>query len=129
MKVILRLSAKPDELKRVLIGLAAPTRKEPGCLSYEIFQNLADPCDFTFVEEWSSDAALDAHRQAPLGGRASPIQTQWLGRGDVTIPRKLARPRFTTTYYEQFLDLAAIGLARSFRGRPQAGARNPSPQP
>ena len=39
-----------------------------------------------------------------LGGRASPIQTQWLKRGDVTIPRKLARPRFTTKYYEQFLD-------------------------
>jgi len=68
MKVILRLSAKPDkvdELKRVLTGLAAPTRQEPGCLSYEIFQNLADPCDFTFVEEWASDAALDAHWQAP----------------------------------------------------------------
>ena len=39
-----------------------------------------------------------------LGGRASPVQTQWLKRGDVTIPRKLARPRFTTKYYEQFLD-------------------------
>ena len=39
-----------------------------------------------------------------LGGRASPIQTQWLTRGDVTIPRKLARPRFTTKYYDQFLD-------------------------
>ena len=39
-----------------------------------------------------------------LGGNASPIQTQWLQRGHVTIPRKLARPRFTTKYYEQFLD-------------------------
>jgi hypothetical protein len=35
---------------------------------------------------------------------AKPIQTQWLTRGDVKIPRKLARPRFTTKYYEQFLD-------------------------
>ena len=39
-----------------------------------------------------------------LGGKASPIQTQWLQPGDVKIPRKLARPRFTTKYYEQFLD-------------------------
>jgi FAD binding domain len=38
-----------------------------------------------------------------LGANASPIQTQWLEPGDVKIPRKLARPRFTTTYYEQFL--------------------------
>ena len=39
-----------------------------------------------------------------LGGNASPIQTQWLQPGDVKIPGKLARPRFTTKYYEQFLD-------------------------
>ena len=68
MKVILRLSARPDkveELKGILTGLVAPTRKEAGCLSYEIFQNCADPCDFTFVEEWASDAALDAHWKAP----------------------------------------------------------------
>jgi FAD binding domain-containing protein len=38
-----------------------------------------------------------------LGGNASPIQTQWLQAGDVEIPRKLARPRFTTKYYDQFL--------------------------
>lgn len=68
MKVILRLAAKPDkveELKGILEGLVAPTRKEAGCVSYEIFQNCADPCDFTFVEEWASDAALDAHWKAP----------------------------------------------------------------
>ena len=68
MKVILRLAAKPDkvdELKRILLDLAGPTRKEPGCLSWEIFQNRADPCDFTFVEEWASDAALDAHWATP----------------------------------------------------------------
>ena len=38
-----------------------------------------------------------------LGCNASPIQTQWLQPGDVIIPKKLARPRFTTKYYEQFL--------------------------
>ena len=39
-----------------------------------------------------------------LGANASPTQTQWLRPGDVSIPRRLARPRFTTEYYEQFLD-------------------------
>lgn len=38
-----------------------------------------------------------------LGGNASPIQTQWLEPGDVKIPKKLARPRFTTKYYQQYL--------------------------
>ena len=68
MKVILRLSAKPekiDELRRILIGLAAPTRTEAGCTSWEVFQNRAEPGDFTVVEEWASDAALDAHWATP----------------------------------------------------------------
>jgi hypothetical protein len=39
-----------------------------------------------------------------LGARASPIQTQWLKKGDVVIPRRLAHPRFTPRYYEEFLD-------------------------
>jgi hypothetical protein len=38
-----------------------------------------------------------------LGGNASPIQTQWLQAGDVKIPAKLAKARFTTPYYAQFL--------------------------
>ena len=64
MKVILRLTAKPDkvdELRAVLLGLAASSRKETGCIDYEILQNAADPCDFTLVEEWTSASALDAH--------------------------------------------------------------------
>lgn len=64
MKVILRLTAKPDkvdELRAVLLGLAASSRKEAGCIDYEVLQNAADPCDFTLAEEWTSEAALDAH--------------------------------------------------------------------
>lgn len=58
----------------------------------------ADPRWRQFGEEYNKLAI------ATLGANASPIQTQWLERGDVTIPRKLARPRFTTKYYDQFLD-------------------------
>lgn len=38
-----------------------------------------------------------------LGGNASPTQTQWLKAGDVTIPKKLARERFTNAYYAKLL--------------------------
>jgi hypothetical protein len=38
-----------------------------------------------------------------LGGKPSPIQTQWLKPDDLVIPKKLAHPRFTTAYYSQFL--------------------------
>jgi hypothetical protein len=44
---------------------------------------------------------LAIHR---LGGRASPIQTQWLKKGDVRIRHMLARPRFMTSYFAEFLE-------------------------
>jgi quinol monooxygenase YgiN len=34
-------------------------------LSYHLYQNAAEPNDFTFVEEWASDAAIDAHFTTP----------------------------------------------------------------
>lgn len=52
---------KIDETRSLLAGLVEPTRKEPGCASYELLQNRADPTDFTFVEEWESEAAINAH--------------------------------------------------------------------
>jgi quinol monooxygenase YgiN len=38
---------------------------EAGCISYVLLQNNADPTDFTFVEEWESEAALEAHLGSP----------------------------------------------------------------
>jgi len=35
---------------------------------------------------------------------ASPIQTQWLKKGEVRIPRELEKPRFITPYFAQFLE-------------------------
>ncbi len=60
--------------------------------------NPAEPRWQSFAKEYNKLAIRT------LGAKASPIQTQWLQPGDIRIPRKLARPRFTTKYYEQFLD-------------------------
>lgn len=67
VRVVARLVALPEkveELKAVLSGLIEPTRVEDGCIQYELYQNQADPTDFTFVEEWASSAALDTHLQS-----------------------------------------------------------------
>jgi quinol monooxygenase YgiN len=45
----------------VLLDLVEPTRAEPGCLHYELLQNVSDPTDFTFVQEWESKEAFEAH--------------------------------------------------------------------
>jgi quinol monooxygenase YgiN len=66
LKVILKLTARPETaeaLKPVLLELAAQSRKEKDCIGYQVLQNQADPCDFTLVEEWTSEPALDVHLQ------------------------------------------------------------------
>jgi quinol monooxygenase YgiN len=64
LRVVARMVARPEaveEVRSVLSGLVGPTRAERGCVLYELLQNRSDPTDFTFVEEWESEAALDAH--------------------------------------------------------------------
>ena len=64
LRVVARIKAKPDkvdEVRETLIGLITPTRNEQGCIVYELLQNTQDPTDFTFVEEWESEAALASH--------------------------------------------------------------------
>lgn len=66
LHVVAHLIAKPDTIEQtreVLLGLVGPTRAESGCIRYELHQNTADPTDLTFIEEWTDDAALDAHLQ------------------------------------------------------------------
>ena len=64
VRVIARLRAKPGkeaELQSLAADLLAPTRKEVGCIRYELLVNEADPAELTFVEDWCDGDALNAH--------------------------------------------------------------------
>ena len=66
--VVATFQAKPgkaEELKRALISLVAPTRKEAGCLNYDLHQLPDEPKKFLFHENWTSQAHLNAHLQSP----------------------------------------------------------------
>lgn len=68
LRVIARAKAKPDQITQVraiLIALVEATRREPGCLSYELLQNHADVTEFVFVERWASAAEEQAHFVTP----------------------------------------------------------------
>ena len=62
--VVATFQARPGkeaELKAALLSLLAPTRKETGCLKYDLHQSPEDPAKFLFHENWTSKEALDAH--------------------------------------------------------------------
>jgi quinol monooxygenase YgiN len=68
LRVIARVRAKTEhvaQVRKILSTLVEPTRRESGCLSYELLQNGSDPTDFVFVEKWASAAAEQAHFATP----------------------------------------------------------------
>jgi quinol monooxygenase YgiN len=64
IRVVALMNVRPEKLDETLKAfdsLIAATRQEEGCITYELLQNVEDPNDLTFVEEWSSAEALHAH--------------------------------------------------------------------
>lgn len=66
--VVATFQARPGkeaELRNALTGLVAPTRKETGCINYDLHVSADDPGKFLFHENWTSKAELDAHLKTP----------------------------------------------------------------
>ena len=56
--------AKPhqeEELGRRMAALLEPTRSEPVCIAYDLFQSIEDPAIWVVLEQWRSVEDLDAH--------------------------------------------------------------------
>ncbi len=67
INVIAHIQAKEEHLDAVLaalLKLIEPTRKEAGCLKYELFQDNNNKNLFIFVEQWESHALLQQHLQS-----------------------------------------------------------------
>lgn len=59
---------KPDEVdavRRAHLVMVEPTRAEPGCLDYDLYQSSEDPSVMFFYENWSDSDALAAHMNTP----------------------------------------------------------------
>ena len=64
IKVVARCTVKPGkaaEYKSLAARLTEETRKEKGCVSYALYQDVDSELAFSFIEEWSDREALDAH--------------------------------------------------------------------
>ena len=81
--IIARISstaAGVEPLREILTALVSPSRKEPGCLSYELFQDADNPPDFITVERWVDDQAADAHLATSHVAAAIGQATSLLGQ-------------------------------------------------
>lgn len=66
--VIARIKArhgKESETRSELLKLVEPTRKEDGCIRYDLHILPHDASEFLFHEHWTSEAALARHSESP----------------------------------------------------------------
>ncbi|WP_133135942.1 putative quinol monooxygenase [Legionella rowbothamii] len=56
---------KEEELYQALLTLLEPTRAEPGCISYNLHQNVENSSIFTMTECFESKEAFDFHSTQP----------------------------------------------------------------
>lgn len=56
---------KKLNLKKELLKLIGPTRSEPGCVDYVLFELKESPGTFYMREAYKDKAALDSHMASP----------------------------------------------------------------
>jgi len=68
VRVVVKIVAKKEaiaDIESIVLVLAEKSRKESGCIAYDVLQDLEDPTVFVLIEEWASVSALDAHNRTP----------------------------------------------------------------
>lgn len=62
---MLAKTGREEELQRRLLALVEPTRKEDGCVQYDVHRSTTEPGRFVFYENWESKDHLDRHLATP----------------------------------------------------------------
>lgn len=66
--IIAQIESKPEKLdfvKSELSKLLEPTRKEEGCIKYDLHQDNSNPNIFIFYEVWENKNFLEKHLSSP----------------------------------------------------------------
>lgn len=59
------LPGDEDHVRRTLVKMIEPTRREPGNINYDLHQVQDDPTAFFLYENWRSQTDLDQHMRQP----------------------------------------------------------------
>ena len=67
LTIVATVTIKPeykDDVLKAIKTVVDATRKEPGNIFYDVFEDTKNPLKFIFIETWKSQAAIDAHNKA-----------------------------------------------------------------
>lgn len=61
-----------EEVKKTALELVEHSRKEAGCISYDLFESATRDDVMMICETWVDEAALDSHKSSEHFSRLSP---------------------------------------------------------
>lgn len=68
LTVVAEIVAKPgkeEQVRQFVLSFVEPTRKEEGCLQYDLHVMNDNPGHFIFYETWQSEEHLERHSASP----------------------------------------------------------------
>lgn len=81
---------KIEEVMELYKELVELTRKEEGCIKYELYQDEKDKKIVTMIEEWENREALEAHLKSEHFTRIVPMLGKFrLKETDMNVYNKL----------------------------------------
>lgn len=91
--LVVMMHAKPGQellLQAELSALIRPTRKEEGCILYDLHRSTDVPSDFLFYEIWASRDAHAEHKRTPHFLRWNARKDTLLAARESTFWKKFA---------------------------------------
>lgn len=91
--VVAKFVANPGmeaALEQLLTGLVAATRKEEGCITYDLHRDLTDPRIFVFTELWESREHLNAHSKSPHIAASRPKRAELVEESMLHVMEQIA---------------------------------------
>lgn len=94
--VVAQLKAKPgmeERVRKELLEMVEKTRREHGCLNYDLHVSVDCPRTFLFYENWVSKMALEDHFQTPHLQRLRQLSEEILAEpADIKLMQMVSDP-------------------------------------
>jgi quinol monooxygenase YgiN len=92
IKVVAKNKVMNDKIEIVINlyeELVIATRKEDGCIKYELYQDETDTAVLTMIEEWEDKDALDKHMKTEHFCRIVPMVGDFVMESGLNIYHKV----------------------------------------
>ncbi|NRY60288.1 putative quinol monooxygenase [Clostridium beijerinckii] len=93
IKIVAKSVIKTEQVEKYLTlakELVDKSRKEEGCISYGLFQDINDSSILTFIEEWQDEKAINLHNNSEHFTRIVPLLGELrVGNGEVNLYKEI----------------------------------------